>query len=118
MSELVGGKGATTQLTLNVPVWVCLSEMFPLRIRGFATGLCIFILWTADCILVFSFPIIVGAWGIKMMFLILFVIGLVLIWFVRNYLPNTSGRSLEELEEHFASGDYLINDRATPATHH
>ncbi|CCH76003.1 Major myo-inositol transporter iolT [Nostocoides japonicum T1-X7] len=106
------------QLTLNVPVWVCLSEMFPLRIRGFATGLCIFVLWSADCILVFSFPIVVGAWGIKMMFLILFVIGLAIIWFVRNFLPNTSGRSLEVLEEHFAAGDFLINDRATPAVGH
>ena len=105
------------QLTLNVPVWVCLSELFPLRIRGFATGLCIFVLWTADTVLVFSFPIIVDAWGIKIMFLLLFIIGLVLVWFVRGFLPNTSGRSLEELEEHFARGDFLVKDRATPASH-
>ena len=28
------------QLALNVPVWVCLSELFPLRMRGFGMGLC------------------------------------------------------------------------------
>jgi sugar porter (SP) family MFS transporter len=105
------------QLSLNVPVWVCLSEMFPLRIRGFATGLCIFVLWIANGVLTFMFPVIVGAWGIKIMFLILFIIGLILIWFVRTYLPNTSGRSLEDLEEHFSRGDYLVKDRATPAHH-
>jgi major inositol transporter-like SP family MFS transporter len=102
------------QLTLNVPVWVCLSELFPLRIRGFATGLCILVLWLADAALVFAFPVVVAAAGIKVMFLILFVIGLGIIFFVRTYLPNTSGRSLESLEEHFARGDFLVNDRATP----
>lgn len=104
------------QMALNVPVWVCLSEMFPLRMRGFAIGACVFCLWIADFILVFLFPIVVGDWGIKAMFLILFVIGLGIIWFVRNFLPNTSGRSLEELEEHFAAGDFLEKDRLTPAT--
>ena len=106
------------QLTLNVPVWVCLSELFPLRIRGFATGLCILVLWLADAALVFAFPVVVAAAGIKAMFLILFIIGLGIIFFVRNYLPNTSGRSLESLEEHFAAGDFLIKDRATPAKGH
>lgn len=106
------------QLTLNVPVWVCLSELFPLRIRGFGMGLCILVLWLANAALVFAFPVIVAAAGIKVMFMILFIIGLGIIYFVRNYLPNTSGRSLESLEEHFARGDFLIKDRATPATGH
>jgi major inositol transporter-like SP family MFS transporter len=106
------------QLTANVPIWVCLSELFPLRMRGFGTGLCIFVLWLADAALVFAFPVIVAAAGIKVMFLILFIIGLGIIFFVRNYLPNTSGRSLESLEEHFARGDFLVKDRATPAKGH
>jgi hypothetical protein len=52
------------------------------------------------------------------MFLILFLIGLAIIFFVRNYLPNTSGRSLESLEEHFARGDFLIKDRTIPVRGH
>jgi MFS transporter, SP family, major inositol transporter len=106
------------QLTANVPIWVCLSELFPLRIRGFGTGICIFVLWCADAALVFAFPIVVAAAGIKTMFLILFLIGLAIIFFVRNYLPNTSGRSLESLEEHFARGDFLIKDRTIPVRGH
>jgi hypothetical protein len=62
--------------------------------------------------------VIVAAAGIKVMFMILFIIGLGIIFFVRNYLPNTSGRSLESLEEHFARGDFLVKDRATPAKGH
>ena len=49
------------QLTLNVPVWVCLSEMFPLRLRGFAMGLSVTVLWLVNAGLTFSFPVIVEA---------------------------------------------------------
>jgi len=106
------------QLALNVPVWVCLSELFPLRIRGFGMGLCILVLWLANAALVFAFPVVVAAAGIKVMFMILFILGLGIIYFVRNFLPNTSGRSLESLEEHFSSGDFLVRDRSIPARGH
>ncbi len=94
------------QLALNVPVWVCLSELFPLRMRGLGMGLCVLVLWVANAIIAFTFPIMVAATGIVGSFLVFFVLGLVFIVFLWKMLPNTSGRSLEELEEAFAAGDY------------
>jgi len=94
------------QLALNVPVWVCLSEMFPLRLRGFAMGLSIFVLWVVNAILTFAFPIIVEAAGLQGIFMLFFVVGLLAVGFVWKFLPNTSGRSLEELEEDFAAGNF------------
>lgn len=102
------------QLSLNIPIWVCWSELFPLRMRGFASGLCIAISWIANAVVVFAFPIIVDATGIKVMFLIFFIVGIFLVMYVKRFLPNTSGRSLEELEEHFSEGDFLVKDNATP----
>lgn len=95
------------QLALNVPVWVCLSELFPLRMRGLGMGLCVLVLWVANAIIAFTFPIMVELTGITGSFLVFFVLGLVFIAFLWKMLPNTSGRSLEELEGAFASGDYL-----------
>lgn len=96
------------QLMLNVPMWVCLSEIFPLRLRGFAMGLSVTVLWLVNAVITFLFPSIVAASGLQGAFLMFFVIGLVLIAFVWKFLPNTSGRSLEELEEDFAAGRFNL----------
>lgn len=94
------------QLALNVPVWVCLSELFPLRFRGFGMGFCVLVLWVTNAIIAFTFPILVEYVGITGSFAVFFVLGLFFIGFLWKMLPNTSGRSLEELEEAFAAGDF------------
>ncbi|MDO5698747.1 MAG: sugar porter family MFS transporter [Dermatophilus congolensis] len=94
------------QLALNAPVWVILSEMFPLKMRGFGMGITIFCLWITNTIITFAFPIVVAAAGLQGMFGIFFVAGLLVLVFLWKYLPNTSGRSLEQLEEDFAVGKY------------
>jgi sugar porter (SP) family MFS transporter len=94
------------QLALNVPVWVCLSELFPLRMRGFGMGFCVLVLWVANAIIAFCFPILVAGVGITGSFGVFFALGVVFVLFLWKMLPNTSGRSLEELEEAFAAGDF------------
>ena len=87
------------QLALNVPVWVIISEMFPLRLRGMGMGMCVLCLWVANAIVAFLFPIVVEAVGIVGAFLVFVVLGLIAIAFLKAFLPETKGRSLEELEE-------------------
>lgn len=94
------------QLALNVPVWVCLSELFPLQLRGFAMGLSILCMWLMNAALTFAFPIIVGLTGLQGIFSLFFVVGLISVVSLWKTLPNTSGRSLEQLEEAFAGGDF------------
>ena len=94
------------QLALNAPVWVCLSELFPLRLRGFAMGLAVMSMWITNTIITFAFPQVVDAFGLQAMFGVFFVLGLVVIAFLTKFLPNTSGRSLEELEESFMAGQF------------
>ncbi|MDT7579664.1 MAG: transporter, family, major inositol transporter, partial [Pseudonocardiales bacterium] len=92
------------QLALNIPVWVIISEMFPLRLRGLGMGICVLCLWVANAIVAFLFPIVVEAVGIEGAFLVFVVLGVIAIAFLRVFLPETRGRSLEELEERFAAG--------------
>lgn len=94
------------QCCLNAPVWVALSEMFPLRLRGFGMGVSILCMWLMNAALTFAFPIIVEFFGLQGIFGLFFVVGAGAVLFLYKTLPNTSGRSLEELEEAFAAGDF------------
>ena len=94
------------QTCLNAPVWVALSEMFPLRLRGFGMGISVLVMWLTNAALTFAFPIIVEFFGLQGIFGLFFVVGLLALGFLAKFLPNTSGRSLEELEESFMAGDF------------
>ena len=94
------------QAALNIPVWVIISEMFPLRLRGLGMGICVLCLWIANAVIAFLFPIIVTAIGIQGAFGVFVVLGLIAIAFLKVFLPETKDRSLEELEERFAAGQF------------
>jgi MFS transporter, SP family, major inositol transporter len=89
------------QGTLGPLVWLMLSEIFPLKIRSFAMGLCVFVLWLANAGLTFGFPPTVAALGIAPTFLIFAVIGALGIIFVATVVPETRGKTLEEFEDEF-----------------
>jgi major inositol transporter-like SP family MFS transporter len=89
------------QGTLGPLVWLMLSEIFPLKIRSFAMGICIFMLWIANAFVALLFPPVVEALGIAPTFFIFVGLGLVAIVFIATQVPETRGKSLEELEDHF-----------------
>ena len=94
------------QTALNVPVWVCLSELFPLRLRGFGMGFSVLVLWVTNAIVGQMFPTMVKVGGITGTYATFFVVCAIMSFLTWKTLPNTSGRSLEELEEAFAAGDF------------
>jgi MFS transporter, SP family, major inositol transporter len=89
------------QGTLGPLVWLMLSEIFPLEIRGFAIGLAVFLLWTTNFFVGLFFPSLVAAFGISSTFFMFAVVGALSFVFVWTTVPETRGRSLEELEEQF-----------------
>ena len=94
------------QTALNIPVWVIISEMFPLRLRGMGMGVCVLCLWVANAVIAFLFPIVVEAVGIQGAFAVFVVLGLFAIVFLKFMLPETKDRSLEQLEDDFAEGKF------------
>ncbi|HWH99573.1 MAG TPA: MFS transporter, partial [Propionibacteriaceae bacterium] len=94
------------QTTLNIPTWVVLSEMFPLDMRGFGMGVSVLVLWVTNAIIAFVFPILVATVQIQGAFLVFVVLGLFAIFTLNKLLPETGNRSLEELEEAFAAGNF------------
>lgn len=86
-------------MTLATVMWVIISEIFPNRIRGIAMSICTFALWTACFILTYTFPLLnsgLGAAGTFWLYGLICLAGGV---FVALRLPETKGKSLEEIEK-------------------
>lgn len=85
-------------LTWGPILWVMLPEMFPMRARGAATGLATLVLNFGTLLVAQLFPVLNNTLSTEWVFLIFAVIGVFAMCFVIKYLPETRGRSLEEIE--------------------
>ena len=85
-------------MSLAPITWVVISEIFPNRIRGAAMSVAVFSLWAACTVLTLTFPYLkgsLGAHGAFWLYGVICVIGFVVI---RMKLPETKGKSLEDIE--------------------
>jgi major inositol transporter-like SP family MFS transporter len=97
------------QGTIGPLVWLMLSEVFPLRVRGAGMGLTALVLWLANFAVSLTFPIAVAAVGISTTFFVFAVLNAAALVFVLMVVPETRGRSLEQLEEDFSTGAISIH---------
>jgi len=86
-------------MSLAPVVWVVLSEIFPVRIRGAAMAVSTFFLWAASFLLTYTFPILNEYLKASGTFWIYGGICLLGFLFIRSQLPETKGKSLEEIEK-------------------
>ncbi len=85
-------------ISLAPVTWVVISEIFPNRIRGAAMAVAVSSLWIACFLLTFTFPMLnakLGAAGTFWLYDVICVAGFVFITFK---LPETKGKSLEQIE--------------------
>ena len=92
---------AFMQSCLGPILWLELSEIIPLRLRGLGYGICSFFVWMANFVVGLVFPVMLSSLGLDMTFCIFVVIGLAAITFTKLFVPETKGRSLEEIESSF-----------------
>lgn len=91
------------QGTMGFLTWVVLAELFPLKIRGLSMGISVFFMWIMNAIVSYLFPVLQAELGLGPVFLIFAVINYLAIVFVVKLLPETSNKSLEQLEEELSS---------------
>jgi sugar porter (SP) family MFS transporter len=85
-------------MSLAPVTWVIISEIFPNRIRGAAMAVAVSALWTACFLLTFTFPIlnrILGSAGTFWLYGAICVAGFIFVFFK---LPETKGKTLEQIE--------------------
>jgi sugar porter (SP) family MFS transporter len=94
-------------LSVGPVTWVILSEIFPTRIRGRAMGVATVFLWLANYIVTQTFTIMdENPWLIEKFhrgfpFWIYGVFCVCLLVFVWRFVPETKGKTLEEIEKHW-----------------
>ncbi|MFD4603525.1 sugar porter family MFS transporter [Streptomyces sp. NPDC058464] len=89
---------AFQQGAISPVTWLMLSEIFPMRMRGFGMGVAAVVLWLTNFVIGLVFPSLVSAIGISNTFFLFVVAGILSLTFVKLYVPETRGRTLETLE--------------------
>lgn len=96
------------QTFLNVATWVMLSEIFPLHMRGLGIGIAVFCMWITNALLGLFFPSVVNGIGLTGAFFMLAVFNLVAFLVMLKNLPETRGKTLEDIEEDVSTGEIYI----------
>ena len=101
---------ACFSLSVGPVVWVILSEIFPTKIRGRAMAIATCCLWVANYIVAQTFPMmnenewLVARFHHGFPFWIYAAFCVVLVVFMIVAVPETKGKTLEEIEEHWMRG--------------
>ncbi|BDR59918.1 sugar porter family MFS transporter [Lactobacillus xylocopicola] len=85
-------------------VWVLLSEIFPQAIRGMAMGIATFFLWLSNFLVGYLFPILLEHLGLGKTFVVFTILNVVSLLYAIKFIPETQGKSLEELQSGFQDG--------------
>jgi len=88
--------------SLGPALWVVAAELFPNRLRSKGMSVAIVSLWIACTIVSIAFPVMLEKLSGGITFLIFALICLANLLYVLKYVPETKGKTLEELEKEFA----------------
>jgi len=85
----------------GVCVWLALTELMPTRIRSTGMGIAMVLNNGVQFLSALFFPIVVGTQGFRAMFFVW--AGFTVIYFITAafFMPETKGRTLEEIEDYF-----------------
>ncbi len=99
MIVLVVAAIACYAMTLGPCTWILIAELFPNKVRAIAVSTCTFALWVGSSTLTYTFPFLneaLESYGTFWIYSAVCAAGF--LFFVRR-LPETKGKSLEELEK-------------------
>ncbi len=99
---------ASFALSMGPVVWVLLSEMFPNKIRSVAMSIAVAAQWAANYVVSQSFPIVMDSdvndgaiWNGSLPYFIFVVFIIIIVVLTYKYIPETKGKSLEEIEKYW-----------------
>ena len=80
-------------------VWTMMGEIFPANVRGVMNGTSIFCMWVANAAITWTFPPMMERLGGGLTYTIYGALNLVIAVVLLKIMPETSGRSLEQIEQ-------------------
>lgn len=79
--------------------WTYVAEIFPNRLRGTAMTVPVFTQWIFNALAVLVFPAMLNRLSLGFTFLIIMIFALLQLWMAIGKMPETKGKTLEEIEE-------------------
>jgi SP family galactose:H+ symporter-like MFS transporter len=84
--------------------WLLISEIYPLKVRGLAMSIVTVANWGSNLIIALTFLTLIQFLGRSGTFWFYGIVGILALIFTYSYVPETKGRTLEQIEEHWRSG--------------
>ena len=91
--------------------WSMMSELLPLQVRGLGGAIATFVNWTFAFVITIAFAPYTAAVTPKFAWWSFSLVMLVSVFFVLLLMPETKGKKLEEIEDHFRAGQVVYNPR-------
>ena len=88
---------AFQQASVSLATWLLISEIVPLQVRGFGMGVAGLGLWVANWAVAQFFLPLVDTIGGSLTFAVFAILGVVAWVFVRGWVPETTGKTLDEV---------------------
>lgn len=85
-------------MSLGPLTFVVIAEIFPTKSRATAMSISTFFLWLAVFLVSQTFPILIGSIGSAYTFWLYTLISVLAFLFIRKSIPETKGKTLEEIE--------------------
>jgi len=98
---VLGAYIACIAFSICAVIWVLTPEIFPNRVRGRAMSIAAFSNWGTNTIAAYLFPWYVASFGMHIGFFTFGAICLVATLFFWRFVPETKGKSLEQIEQLF-----------------
>jgi SP family galactose:H+ symporter-like MFS transporter len=86
--------------------WLLISEIYPLKVRGLAMSIVTEANWGSNFIIALTYPILILVIGSSGTFWLYAAVGIAAFIFTYSYVPETKGRTLEYIEEHWRGGKH------------
>ena len=106
---------ASFAFSLGPVVWTLISEIFPNRIRGKAMAVATAFNWGAAFVVSASFLSIMNAIGEATTFFLFAVLCVIAFFWVRAKVPETKGKTLEQIQQAWAEHDKARQEPKKPA---
>lgn len=88
--------------------WLMISEIYPLKLRGRAMSTATVVNWGMNLLVAITFLSLIQTIGASGTFWFYSIIGIMAWFFIYRFVPETKGKTLEEIESHWRQGKHPL----------